>query len=302
MSTSRRYSPSSEHATIARLATAQHGVVSRAQLRHAGLTTAGIDNGVKSGRLLLVHRGVYAVGHRPASHQARAMAAVLACGPGAALSHRSAAALWQMGIRWRTPIEVSACSGHQIPGVMCHRCRAVEATREFGVPVTTPVRTLLDLAGSIDDDALVRAANEARLAGRLPPDELSELVERAPRRLQRLLAPSGAPTRSLFEDAFLRFVRRYGLPLPEVNQRVAGHEVDMLWRRERLIVELDGRAYHDEQAFERDRERDADLQAAGHRVVRVTWPRLTGAPAREAARLTTMLTTRVDLTALFAVK
>ena len=88
----------------------------------------------------------------------------------------------------------------------------------------------------------------------------------------------------MFEDAFLRFVRRHGLPLPEVNQRVAGHEVDMLWRRERLIVELDGRAYHDDHAFERDRDRDADLQAAGHRVVRVTWPRLPRAPVSSSSQ------------------
>ena len=290
MSTSRRYSPSSEHAAIAALATAQHGVVSRAQLRRAGFTTAGIDNGVKCGRLLLVHRGVYAVGHRPPSHQARAMAAVLACGPKAALSHRSAAALWQMGLRWHTPLEVSAPSAHRVPGVRTHRCRSLEATREFGIPVTTPARTLLDLVGVVDDAPLIRAINAARLAGRLPADEFAVLVERLPRRLERLLAPTGAPTRSAFEDEFLRFVRRHGLPLPEVNQHVAGHEVDMLWRRQRLIVELDGRAYHDDDdAFERDRERDAALQAAGHRVVRVTWPRLTGAPAREARRLSSML-------------
>jgi hypothetical protein len=217
------------------------------------------------------------------------MAAVLACGPEAALSHRSAAALWPMGVRWRIPVEVSAPTAHGIPGVLAHRCRVLEATREFGIPVTTPVRTLFDLAGTVDDAMLIRAVNEARLAGRLPPHDFAALVERMPRRLERLLAPHGAPTRSIFEDEFLRFVRRYGLPLPEVNQRVAGHEVDMLWRRERLIVELDGRAYHDEHAFERDRERDADLQVAGHRVVRVTWARLTGAPAREAVRLASML-------------
>ncbi len=217
------------------------------------------------------------------------MAAVLACGPKAALSHRSAAALWQMGIRWRTPLEVSAPGAHRVPGLHVHRCRTVEATREFGIPVTTPARTLLDLGGIVDDTALVRAANEARLAGRLPADEFAALMNRMPKRIKRLLAQPGAPTRSVFEDEFLRFLRRYGLPLPEVNQRIAGHEVDMLWRRERLIVELDGRAYHDEHAFERDRERDADLQAAGHRVVRVTWPRLTGAPAREAERLDSML-------------
>lgn len=293
MSTSRRYSTSSEHTAIAALATAQHGVVSRAQLRRAGYTAPEIDNRLRNGRLLLLHRGVYAVGHHPATRHAHAMAAVLACGPQAALSHRSAAALWQMGIRWRTPLEVSAPGAHRIPGVLVHRCRTVEATREFGIPVTTPARTLLDLAPILDDATLVRAANEARLAGRLPADEFAALMNRMPKRIKSLLAPRGAPTRSVFEDEFLRFLCRYGLPLPEVNQRVAGYEVDMLWRRERLIVELDGRVYHDDHAFERDRERDADLQAAGHRVVRVTWPRLTGAPAREAKRLASMLTAEV---------
>lgn len=277
-------------AAVAAIATTQHGIVSRAQLRRAGLSPAAVDNRVKTGRLFPLQRGVYAVGHRPATYHAKAMAAVLACGPKAVLSHRSAAALWEMGIRWRTPVEVSAPTAHRIPGVLAHRCRIIEATRELGIPVTTPVRTLLDLVGIADDATVIRAAHEARLAGRLPPHDFAVLVERMPKRVRLLLAPRGAPTRSIFEDEFLRFVRRYGLPTPEVNQRVAGHEVDMLWRRERLIVELDGRAFHDDgRAFECDRERDADLQAAGHRVVRVTWPRLTGAPAREAVRLASML-------------
>lgn len=178
---------------------------------------------------------------------------------------------------------------HRVPGVLAHRCREVEATREFGITVTTPGRTLLDLAGIVDDAVLVRAANEARLAGRLPADEFAAMVKRMPGRLERVLAPKAAPTRSVFEDAFLRFVRRHGLPLPEVNQRVAGHEVDMLWRRERLIVELDGRAYHDNHAFERDRERDAELQLAGERVLRVTNRQLEGAPERLVARFAAAL-------------
>jgi hypothetical protein len=136
------------------------------------------------------------------------MAAVLACGPHAVLSHRSAAALWRMGVAWRTPLDVTSPSGHRIPGVLAHRCRVLEATREFGIPVTTPVRTLLDLAGTVDDAMLIRAVNEARLAGRLPPHDFAALVERMPRRLERLLAPHGAPTRSILEDEFLRFVRR----------------------------------------------------------------------------------------------
>lgn len=122
----------------------------------------------------------------------------------------------------------------------------------------------------LDPPALTRAVNDARL-----------------RHLIRVDAETG-PTRSVFEDAFLAFVDRHGLPRPEVNQRVAGYEVDMLWRARRLIAELDGRAYH-EDSFEEDRDRDATLTAAGFRVVRVTWRRLTRQEEREAGRFKALL-------------
>ncbi len=192
------------------------------------------------------------------------MAAVLACGPGAVLSHRSAAALWGLG---RTPetIDVTARTDHRVNGVRVHRSRTLtgaDVTRHYGIPVTTAQRTLFDLRRILDPASLTRALNDARLA--------------------HLIKDDRTPTRSVLEDAFLAFLDRHGLPRPEVNQRVAGYEVDMLWRDERLIAELDGRAFH--QDFEADRDRDADLVTAGFRVVRVTHRRLERDERREARR------------------
>jgi very-short-patch-repair endonuclease len=220
------------------------------------------------------------------------MAAVLACGAGAVLSHRSAAALWKL-VRWRGPFDVTARSHHRLPGVIVHRSRTLaetDITRHYGIPVTTPARTMLDLADVLDSASLTRAVNDARVRRLLSLDVLHERIARAPgRATTRLPRRLDGPTRSSFEDAFLAFISRHGLPRPEVDQIVAGYEVDMLWRRRRLIAELDGRDYH-EHAFERDRDRDADLLAAGLRVVRVTWRRLTLHEEREARRFASLLT------------
>ena len=172
-----------------------------------------------------------------------------------------------------------------------------DVTIHFGIPVTTVARTLLDLAGVLDDKALARAVNEAQLKCHLRLDELAALLARSPGRatgrLRTFVDRDDAPTRSAFEDAFLAFVDRFGLPRPEVNQDVAGYEVDALWPEHKLIVELDSRAYHDSgQPFERDRDKDADLLAAGYPVVRVTWRRLAHAPALEARRLSVLLAAR----------
>ena len=197
------------------------------------------------------------------------MAAVLACGPGAALSHRSAAALWGLG---RTPetIDVTARTDHRVNGVRVHRSRTLtpgDVTHHYGIPVTTPQRTLRDLRRVLDSTSLTRAVNDARLA--------------------HLIKDTRTPTRSVLEDAFLAFLDRHGLPKPEVNQIVAGYEVDMLWREQRLIAELDGRAFH--QDFEADRDRDADLLTVGFRVVRVTHRRLERDELREAQRFAVLL-------------
>jgi hypothetical protein len=268
------------------------------QLAAAGLDRNAIDYRVRIGRLHLRHRGVYAVGHVPPSPHARAMAAVLACRPSSFLSYHSGGALWAMGIRWRPIIDITAPTKHRHKGIRVHRSRTLTArdvTVHFGIPVTTPARTLLDLAEVLDTPSLTRAVNEARLRHRSTLPELRELLARSPGRATRRLRPfvedTSGPTRSAFEDAFKRFVARYGLPTPEMNVIVAGEEVDVLWREQRLIVELDGREFH-EHRFEADREKDAVLVSAGFSVVRVTWERLHGAPDREATRLWAALAAR----------
>lgn len=274
---------------IARLAATQHGYVTRSQLLDAGLSARAIDRRLDRGRLVLRHRGVYAVGHVPPSPHARGMAAVLACGPGAVLSHRSAAALWGLA-RWPPTLEVTAPTDRRVPGVHTHRSRHLtDVTTHYGIPTTTPARTLLDLAKVLDPASLTRAMNDARLRRLMSLDDLDDVIANSPGRATRALAHDHvhAPTRSVFEDAFLAFLDRHHLPRPEVNQRVAGYEVDMLWRPQRLVAELDGLAYHSD--FEHDRERDAELLAAGLRVVRVTWRRLTRAEQREAARFGALL-------------
>ncbi len=294
--------PPSDRA-LAVLASRQHGVVSRRQLLDAGFTSKKIAYRVKIGRLHRVHEGVYAVGHTPSSLLSNAMAAVLACGESAVLSHRSAAALWNIDPSWRAPVEVTTPGNHCHRGVRVHRSRTLtpqDTTKRHGIPVTTPARTLLDLADVLDDVALARAVNEAQVLRLLRLDDLAAILERSPgrratRRLRAFVANADAPTRSAFEDAFLRFIERHDLPRPELNQRIAGYLVDAVWRGQRLIVELDGRRYHDHaQPFEHDREKDADLLAAGYVVVRITWRRLIGQPAREAERLRALLVSRAS--------
>jgi very-short-patch-repair endonuclease len=151
-----------------------------------------------------------------------------------------------------------------------HRLAEIDVTRHWDIPVTTPARTLKDLAHVLSPAALTRAVNDARLRHLLSVDDAQR------------------PTRSALEDAFLTFIARHRLPSPEVNTMVAGYEVDMLWRPQRLIAELDGYETH-RFTFETDREKDADLVAAGFRVVRVTWERLAERPRREAARFRALL-------------
>ncbi len=248
-----------------------------------------------------MHRGVYGIGHLPSSLLARATAAVLACGPGTAISHRTAGLLRKMIKRWDGPVEVIARGNHRLEGVIVHRSCTLahrDVRRLHGIPVTTPARTLLDLADVLDDRALARAVNEGRVLRLVTLDDLAVLLDRSPgrraaRRLRPFVAVRNGPTRSGLEDAFIKFIERYNLPRPKINDEVAGYEVDAVWPDQRLIVELDTLDYHGhEAAFERDRDKDANLLAAGYATVRVTGYRLDQTPEREAARLHALLAAR----------
>jgi very-short-patch-repair endonuclease/predicted transcriptional regulator of viral defense system len=282
--------------TLAAIAARQHGVVTRAQLLAAGFEPAAVSRWARAGRLCALHRGVFSVGYISPSPYASMMAAVLACGPRSAISHLSAAALWEIIAPMPDRVDVTTMDNRGHRGIVVHITRRLtpeDVTRRHNIPVTTLARTLVDLASTLDTRALARALNEARVRHRLHDMMVERALDAMPRRkgaarLRVLLEPNDAPTRSALEDRFLELVARHGLPRPEVNQRVAGYEVDMLWREARLIVELDGRRYH-QTRFEQDRERDAELLAAGYRVVRVTWRRIVEAPGREAARLARML-------------
>jgi hypothetical protein len=214
------------------------------------------------------------------------MAAVLAAGPGAVLSHRSAAALWGIWSSARTRIEVTAPRRlRRRSGIEAHQAilAADETTLVDGIRITTVPRTLLNLAAIVSRRVLERAMHEAEFLRLTDPLSLDDLVhrhrgERGTKTIRTILEEGriGATvTRSELEDRFLAFLDARGLPRPEVNVLVQGIEVDCLWRAERVIVELDGHASHATRAtFESDRARDRTLSVAGHRVVRVTWRHL----------------------------
>lgn len=268
-------------AAVARLATGQHGVVSIAQLRTLGMTDQAIWRRGTAGRLHRVHRGVYAVGHRHLTIKGRWLAVVLACGEGAVLSSRSAAALWGMRPQSSGRIDVSITnrSGRRSPeGVLLHRPRALtrdDITTEDGIPVTTPARTIADLRRVVPEDQLPAAIRRAEIL-----------------RLDIGPQPGFTPdrARSEVERDFLRLCRKYDLPKPEVNVWLDPYEVDFLWRQQRLIVEIDTWRYHGTAtAFESDRKRDTELRLLGFRVERITDRRLVREPQQIATTLRALL-------------
>ena len=283
--------------SIGRLAARQHGNVTRAQLRALGVSDQGIKHRVGVGRLYRVHRGVYAVGRAPVVVLERAAAAVLACGPHAALSHGSALALWGLA-PWPGRFEVTVSRGHRRPrDITVHRCalQRGDLTTQRAIRVTSPARALLDCAAERTDEQLTRVVNDARRARLCSPAVLAELLARHPnhpaaRRLHPFADPASPLTASPLEDRFAAFCARHGLPTPAFNVRVRGFEVDALFAAERLIVELDSWEFHqDRSAFETDRRRDAITLAAGYGTVRITTERLDD---DEADRLRHILNSR----------
>jgi hypothetical protein len=286
---------------IAAIAFRQRGNITAAQLASLGLDGPAITRRVRSGRLFRVFHGVYSVGRPPSSPLDSAAAAVLACGPGAALSHSSAMVLWGFWKRWETPYEVSVPGDRRPKGIRVHRtCSLVwpDYTVQLGIHCTSPARTLLDIAHRLGDEQLARAVNDARLSLFLQPSHLPELLERWPRhrsasRLRPWAETDQNPTRSEQEDNFPAYCKRHGLPQPQMDVFLAGCERDAVFAPQKVIVELDSWKFHSGRlAFETDRERDAQAAAAGYQVVRITRKRLTADPRRGAELLRDILRCR----------
>jgi very-short-patch-repair endonuclease len=267
---------------VARLAARQHGVLSLDELFACGLTAQQVKVRTRNGHLHRIHRGVYAVGHTNLTLEGRFLAAVKACGPSAALSHFSAAALWGfMSWEERHP-EVTLTNARQHPGINAHRSRTLtrdDVTRHKGIRVTTPARTLHDLSSKLPFKSLRRAARQAQAL---------KLI--APHRLPPKLIPHAAPTRSALEDAVLDLIMNAGFEPPQVNPRlkIQGRRIipDLRWPAQRLCIEADSLEWHDNPiAREDDAERQAILEADGERVVRVTWDQATRRPAETLARI-----------------
>jgi very-short-patch-repair endonuclease len=291
---------------IAELARRQYGVVARDQLIRLGLEPDAIGRRLRAGRLHRMYAGVYAVGHQVIPREGRWMAAVLASGPEAVLSHWSAAHLWMIRPNSRSVIDVTAPrKSRSWKGVRRHHSPlpADEITVEEGIPVTTVPRTILDLAATEDADTvenLLRESEFLQLSDRL---SLPHLIERYPGKrgickvqvaLDRLKEEPVGRKRSRLEERFAPFLRLHRLPLPRFNDWIVlgakRYQVDCHWPDLRQIVELDGWDGHSTRtAFREDRARDRRLAAAGYTVTRLTWNQLDDEPEEIASDLRRLL-------------
>ncbi len=275
-------------AQVAQVAASQHGVLTGRQLEDAELGSKAITIRVRKRQLLRVHQGVYVLGAFPLTHRQRWIAAVLACGEGAVLSHHSAAALWELLRPIHGPIHVSVptTTGRKSQrGIRLHRCPSLAdslsspssnrqgggrgqgiVTRRHRIPVTTIQRTIDDLDGNVAPYLLRRAKRQA---------ELKNI---------RLKGSEGRRLRSDLEEGFLALCACYRFPSPETNVKLGRHEVDFLWREQRLVVEVDSFTYHQGSvAFHDDYARDLDLRQRGYTVLRFAEKQLEDEPDRVAA-------------------
>jgi very-short-patch-repair endonuclease len=293
--------------TIGALAARQHGVVARRQLEAAGVSRAQIERRSASGRLLRLHRGVYAVGHARLRREGVWMAAVLAAGDGALLSHRDAAALHGLLPPHTGLVEVTTADQRVVHGVRVHgrtRIGRADATSVDRIPVTTVARTLVDLAGVVPARRLAAALDEADRSGRFDLSAIEAALartagrrgdgHRALRAALRQHARAGAQLlRSELEERFAALVAMHGLPRPTTNALIEHVEVDVLWPVQRVVVELDGWAFHHTRAqLARDRAKANRLQALGYAVYRYGHHDLLDAPERIARELRAALARR----------
>lgn len=282
---------------IAAIATRQFGVLSHRQLLAAGVGVEALKWRLGTGRLHIIHRGVYAAGHRVLGARARWSAAVLACGRGAVLSHRDGGMLWGLVAFARGNIDVTVpveSGGGRHPGIRLHRTRYLPpdgVTRVDGIPVTSLARTLLDLS-----DVMGRAGLEHVLARaserRFDLRTLGPFLDRHPGRrcagvLHAIVEEQTVTlTRSELERRFLALCTDHGLPRPLANQRLHGLEVDFHWPEHGLVLETDGYAYHRTRAqLDADHARQNILVLAGMRVVRYSHGKVTHRAAEVAAEL-----------------
>ena len=283
-------------ALIAAVADRQMGLVTVRQLGAAGLGRSGTQARLRRGALHRIHRGVYLVGHPIPPPHALKLAAVLACGEGAVLSHRSAAETWELirptddAVDVMVPGRIRASR----PGIRVHRTGSLprdQRTRRLGIPVTTAARTLLDFAEQGETREVEKAFYEALAQRRTSLPQLRKLLDHSPGRkgaplLRELLDQYGTPTitRHEAENVLFALIRRGRLPAPARNVRIGAHEIDFFWPEERLNAEIDGYQWH-RYRNERDRVRDAKLAAQGIRVMRIPWRILTNEPEAVLVRL-----------------
>jgi predicted transcriptional regulator of viral defense system len=287
---------------IARLAAKQSGVISRRQLHALGASNAWIVRAIRAGRLHRILPAVYAAGHLGVSIRGRLIAALLYAGPGAALSHLTG--LWWLallpydgraGVRRQPPRRLDITTPRRsssLPNLRLHRARRLDVITYDGLPVTSVARTLIDAAPSLPLRDLRHAVAEAEYRKLIDLRELATTLGRgrpgsaALRSALERHMPELAGARSELERRFLELCERDGIPLPDVNVKVAGFTVDALWRDRLVVAELDGRSSHDGASrIEADRRRDLVLRGEGHIVLRYTWHQVTGEPERVVADL-----------------
>jgi very-short-patch-repair endonuclease len=274
---------------VVALARRQHGVITARQLLQAGVGPNAITSKVARGWLRRMHRGVYIVGALE-SELTAPTAALAAYGPRAVISHRTAATIWGLlPPRPADPIHITLLNANRRsrPGVRVHRAQQTQVRRRHGLRLTSPAQTLADL----EPNELERAYNEALVLGLTTHQEVRDHAARSPA-LRAVVEDSPGMTRSRMERQLRALIRSAGLPTPQSNVQVAGHEVDLYWPEHRLAVEFDGWNTHSSRsAFEHDRLKDAALQLAGERVLRVTGRQLAGRRTELVARLATALST-----------
>jgi very-short-patch-repair endonuclease len=264
-----------------RIADRAHGVVTRAELLRAGVTRREIAGRLRSAALLREYPGVYRVGHRAPSVEAHYMAAVKACGRGARLCGRAAAHLLGILKGYPPPPEVVAPGRRRVEGVRTRRSRhpspANEVTTWKGIPVTSPARTLVDLAAVLSEDDLALAFHHASIRHHTTPTQVEAVLARRPRspgagKLRAVLRGEARVALSKLERRFLERLRQAGLPLPRTNRPAGGRFVDCRWPDQRVTVELDSYRYHRSRyAWEQDRRREREAYARGDQFRRYTY-------------------------------